>query len=265
MPEGDTVWLTAHRMHQALAGHVLTRSDLRVPRLATVDLTGRTVLDVTPRGKHLLARFEGGLTLHSHLRMDGAWRVYAADERWRGGPAHQVRAVLGTAGHTAVGYRLPVLDLLRTADEPTVVGHLGPDLLGPDWDLDEAVRRLCADPSRPLGDALLDQRNVAGIGNVYKCELAFLARVTPWLPVGDLPPDVPARLLATAQRLLAANKDRVERRTTSGGRTDQPLYVYARAHHPCPRCGTPIRHDTAQDARVTYWCPGCQSGPGPHG
>ncbi|MCH0542717.1 Fpg/Nei family DNA glycosylase [Streptomyces sp. MUM 203J] len=264
MPEGDTVWLTAHRMHGALAGHVLTRSDLRVPRFATADLTGRTVLDVTPRGKHLLARFEGGLTLHSHLRMDGSWRVYAADERWRGGPAHQIRAVLGTTGHTVVGYRLPVLELLRTADEPAVVGHLGPDLLGPDWDLDEAVRRVSADPSRPLGDALLDQHNIAGIGNVYKCELAFLAGVTPWLPVGELPPDVPARLLATAQRLLAANRSRVERRTTSGGRTGRRLYVYGQAHRPCPRCAAPIRCDTS-DARVTYWCPRCQSGPGPRG
>lgn len=264
MPEGDTVWLTARRLHSALAGRVLTRSDLRVPRLATVDLTGRTVLDVTPRGKHLLARVEGGLTLHSHLRMDGAWRVYAAGERWRGGPTHEIRAVLGTTDHTAVGYRLPVLDLLRTADEPTVVGHLGPDLLGPDWDLDEAVRRVCADPLRPLGEALLDQRNLAGIGNVYKCELAFLARVTPWLPVGDLPPDVPERLLATAHRLLVANKERFDRRTTTSGRPDRPLYVYGRRNRPCYRCGTPIRWDDRHD-RVSYWCPVCQRGPGPAG
>ncbi|OII63487.1 DNA glycosylase [Streptomyces sp. CC53] len=267
MPEGDTVWLTARRLHEALAGQVLTRSDLRVPRLATVDLTGRAVLDVTPRGKHLLTRVDGGLTLHSHLRMDGSWQVYAPDERWRGGPGHQIRAVLGTAARTAVGYRLPVLDLLRTTDEATIVGHLGPDLLGPDWDLAEAVRRLCADPTRPLGEALLDQRNAAGIGNVYKCELAFLARVSPWLPVGDLPPDVPARLLATAHRLLDANKHRFERRTTPpGSRPDRPLYVYGRGGRPCYRCGAPVRRHGAEDLpddRITYWCPGCQSGPAP--
>ncbi len=187
MPEGDTVLQTAARLHTALAGRELTRSDLRVPRFATADLTGRTVLDVVARGKHLLTRVEGGLTLHSHLRMDGAWRVYAPGERWRGGPGHQIRAILGNSEHTAVGYRLPVLELLRTDEESRAVGHLGPDLLGPDWDVDLALERLLAAPERPIGEALLDQRNLAGIGNVYKCELCFLARVTPWLPVGDLP------------------------------------------------------------------------------
>ncbi|RST23118.1 DNA glycosylase, partial [Streptomyces sp. WAC04770] len=184
MPEGDTVLQTAARLHAALAGRVLTQADLRVPRFATSDLSGRTVLDVTARGKHLLTRVEGGLTLHSHLRMDGAWRVYAPGERWRGGPGHQIRAVLANTEHTAVGYRLPVLELLRTSEESKAVGHLGPDLLGPDWDPGLAVERLAAAPDRPLGEALLDQRNLAGIGNVYKCELCSLARVTPWLPVG---------------------------------------------------------------------------------
>ncbi|MFI6645063.1 Fpg/Nei family DNA glycosylase [Streptomyces sp. NPDC050504] len=265
MPEGDTVWQTAHRLHAALAGHPLTRSDLRVPRFATVDLTGRTVLDVTPRGKHLLTRFEGGLTLHSHLRMEGAWRIFAPGERWRGGPAHQIRAVLSTAGHTAVGFRLPVLEVIRTQDEPRAVGHLGPDLLGPDWDPDEALRRLCADPARPLGDALLDQRNLAGIGNVYKSELAFLAAVTPWLPVGELAPGVPPRLVATARRLLEANKDRPDRRTTTTARSSERLYVYGRASRPCLRCGTPVRRaePSGDRDRVSYWCPGCQTGPTP--
>ncbi|MFJ8663555.1 Fpg/Nei family DNA glycosylase [Streptomyces sp. NPDC093795] len=261
MPEGDTIWQAAHRLHTALAGRVLTRSDLRVPRFATADLTGRTLLDVTPRGKHLLARIEGGLTLHSHLRMDGAWRVYATGERPRGGPDHQIRAILGNAESTAYGYRLPVLELIRTTEESRVVGHLGPDLLGPDWDPDEAVRRLTADPARTLGEALLDQRNLAGIGNVYKSELAFLAGVTPWLPVGELAPDVPARLVVTAHRLLEANKDRPDRRTTTTRHAaGTPLHVYGRGGHPCLRCGTPIRKAELGD-RVTYWCPGCQHGP----
>ncbi|ANW17749.1 Fpg/Nei family DNA glycosylase [Streptomyces clavuligerus] len=265
MPEGDTVWRTAKRLDTALAGRELTRSELRVPRYATADLTGRRVLEVVPRGKHLLARFEGGLTLHSHLRMDGAWRVFPAGERPRGGPEHQIRAVLGTSSHTAVGYRLPVLELLRTTDEQKVVGHLGPDLLGPDWDPAAARERLLADPSRPLGEALLDQRNLAGIGNVYKCELAFLAGVTPWLPVGELPEGVLERLLATAHRLLEENRDAVERRTTAAGsRAGSRLHVHGRAGRPCPRCGTPVRRSgpgRAGDERISYWCPGCQSGP----
>ncbi|MFF5937432.1 Fpg/Nei family DNA glycosylase [Streptomyces sp. NPDC012508] len=260
MPEGDTVWRAARRLHTALAGRVVTRSDLRVPRFATADLTGRAVLDVTPRGKHLLTRFEDGLTLHSHLRMDGSWRVFATGERWRGGPAHQIRAILGNTEHTAVGYRLPVLELIRTAEEQSVVGHLGPDLLGPDWDPAEAVRRLTTDPGRSLGEALLDQRNLAGIGNVYKSELAFLAAVTPWLPVGELAPGVPERLVATAHRLLEANKDRADRRTTTTRHPTHNLYVYGREHRPCLRCGAPVRRAELVD-RVTYWCPGCQQGP----
>ncbi|MFI1397252.1 Fpg/Nei family DNA glycosylase [Streptomyces sp. NPDC020681] len=276
MPEGDTVWQTAQRLHTALAGQTLTRSDLRVPRFATADLTGRTVLDVTPRGKHLLTRIEGGLTLHSHLRMDGSWQVYGSGERWRGGPAHQIRAILGNAANTAVGYRLPVLELLRTKDEEKVVGHLGPDLLGPDWDPDIALANLLADPSRPLGEALLDQRNLAGIGNVYKSELAFLARVTPWLPVGELPEGTPKRLVVTAQRLLEANKSSFDRRTTatergtSGGppvvgrRPGPRLHVYGREGMRCLRCGTPIRRADQGESgreRTTFWCPGCQAGP----
>jgi endonuclease-8 len=263
MPEGDTVWLTAKRLHDTLAGQVLLRSDLRVPRLATADLTGRGVLEVVPRGKHLMTRVEGGLTLHSHLRMDGAWRVLAGGGPGvrLPGPQHQIRAVLGTARNTAVGYRLPVLELLRTAEEQRVVGHLGPDLLGPDWDPGTALANLAREPGRPLGEALLDQRNLAGIGNVYKCELCFLLGVTPWLPFGLLPADRAAALPGTAQRLLAANRDRHQRRTT--GRTaGQNLYVYGRAPRPCLRCGTPVRV-ADQDGRPTYWCPVCQSGPTP--
>ncbi|MFC9677255.1 Fpg/Nei family DNA glycosylase [Streptomyces sp. NPDC058430] len=266
MPEGDTVLQTARRLHTALAGQVLIRSDLRVPRFATADLTGRTVLDVTPRGKHLLTRIEGGLTLHSHLRMDGSWKVYAPGERWTGGPGHQIRAILGNATRTAVGYRLPVLELLRTADENKVVGHLGPDLLGPDWDAATALRNLLRDPARALGEALLDQRNLAGIGNVYKSELCFLLQVTPWLPVGDLPDDTAARLPELAKKLLEANRDRPARVTTGSGRPGQRLYVYGRAPRPCLRCRTPVRVADQGDGsreRPTYWCPFCQHGPAP--
>ncbi|MER7577403.1 DNA-formamidopyrimidine glycosylase family protein [Streptomyces sp. NPDC126514] len=264
MPEGDTVWQAARRLHAALAGQVLTRSDFRVPKFATVDLADRTVLDVTPRGKHLLTRVEGGLTLHSHLGMEGSWRIYADRQRWTGGPAHQIRAVLATADRTAVGYRLPLLDLIRTTEEPRAVGHLGPDLLGPDWDPDQALANLMADPARALGEALLDQRNLAGIGNIYKSELCFLLGVTPWLPVGALPSDRAAHLPVLAKKLLEANRDRPVRSTT--GRRGPDLFVYGRAPRACLRCGTPIRSANQGDGareRPTYWCPSCQRGPAP--
>ncbi|CAM5628250.1 Fpg/Nei family DNA glycosylase [Streptomyces fumanus] len=264
MPEGDTVWQAARRLHDALAGKVLTLTDFRVPQYATVDLTGRTVLDVTPRGKHLLTRIEGDVTLHSHLRMDGSWRIFEPGRRWNGGPAYQIRVVLGTADRTAVGYRLPVLELLRGAEEHRAVGHLGPDLLGPDWDPERALANVLSDPVRQLGEALLDQRNLAGIGNVYKSELCFLLGVTPWLPAGDLPADRAAALPALAKRLLEANRDRPVRNTT--GRRAPDLFVYGRARRPCLRCGTPIRvadqGDGSRD-RPTYWCPTCQAGPTP--
>jgi endonuclease-8 len=269
MPEGDTVWLTARRLHQALAGHTLARTDFRVPRLATADLTGRQVLDVTPRGKHLLTRVEGGLTIHSHLGMEGSWRINSSGERLRGGPAHQIRAVLATDARTATGYRLPLLEILRTAEEPSALGHLGPDLLGPDWDRDEALRRLASAPDRPLVEALLDQRNLAGIGNVYAAELCFLARRSPWSSVGELPEALLARLLTAAGKLLDANKNRYDRRTTrapTGTDRDRALWVYGRAHRPCHRCGTTVR-DAAfgppERSRTTYFCPRCQPGPAP--
>ncbi|WP_419998381.1 Fpg/Nei family DNA glycosylase [Streptomyces boninensis] len=259
MPEGDTVYRAAQRLHQALGNHRLTRCDLRVPKLATADLTGRLVIETASRGKHLLTRIEGGLTLHSHLRMDGAWQIYAEGDRWRGGPGHQIRAILGNDHHTAVGYRLPVLELLRTTDEDQAVGHLGPDLLGPDWDPDEAERRLLATPDRPLGEALLDQRNLAGIGNVYKSELCFLIQTSPYAPVSAAPN--PTRLIELAKKLLEANKDRQARVTTPSARPDRRLWVYGREGKPCHRCRTPIRKaEQGQPPadRVTYWCPTCQ-------
>jgi endonuclease VIII len=266
VPEGDTVWLTAHRLHAALAGQPLLRADLRVPKLATVDLAGRRLVEVVARGKHLMARVEGGLTLHSHLRMDGAWHLYASGERWRGGPVHQVRAVLETGARTAVGYRLPVLELLPTDEEGGVVGHLGPDLLGPDWDPARAVERLAAEPSRAIGEALVDQRNLAGIGNVYVAELCFLRGVTPWTPFGEV--RAPDKLVVLAKRLLEANKTRPGHVTTGDTRRGRTNWVYGREGQPCLRCGTPVRcgqHGPEDRSRVAYWCPRCQRGPAPGG
>ncbi|MCZ4119390.1 DNA-formamidopyrimidine glycosylase family protein [Streptomyces sp. H39-S7] len=265
MPEGDTVWLTVRRLDEALAGQTLVRADLRVPQLATTDLADRRVLEVVARGKHLMTRLEGDLTLHSHLRMDGSWHLYGPGERWHGGPLHQVRAVLETSARVAVGYRLPVLELLPTSEEDGVVGHLGPDLLGPDWDPAEAVVRLGAQPARPIGEALLDQRNLAGVGNVYVSELCFLRGITPWTPVGDADTE---KLVALAKKLLEANKNRPGHITTGDLRRGRTHWAYGREHRPCLRCGTPIRkgeQGPPERARVAYWCPRCQRGPQPNG
>jgi endonuclease VIII len=257
MPEGDVVWQTARRLHHALAGRTLTRSDFRVPRLATADLSGEEVLETVSRGKHLLTRTANGLTVHTHLRMDGNWRIRPAAEPLR--DDHRIRLVLANEEWRAIGTQLGVVELIRTSEEPQVTGHLGPDLLGPDWDRAEAVRRLAVDPDRPIGEALLDQRNLAGIGNVYKAELLFLRGVNPWRPTGEVANlDAMAGL---ARRLLDANKDRPGHITTGNTHRGQEHWVYGRRGRPCRRCGTPIRcldqGDGRQD-RITYWCPSCQ-------
>ncbi|GAA4447665.1 Fpg/Nei family DNA glycosylase [Phytohabitans houttuyneae] len=272
MPEGDTVWNTARALHRALAGGRVTASDFRVPQLATVDLTGWTVLESASRGKHLLLRLRGPetgasadggdrdggrhLTLHSHLRMDGAWRAYAPGERWAARPAHLIRAVLRTADAVAVGYHIHDLALVPSEEEKGLVGHLGPDLLGADWDPAEAVRRLAAQPDTAIAEALLDQRNLAGIGNLYKCEVLFLRGVDPWTPVRDVP-DL-AAMVTLAQKLLAANRGRWTQSTTGSLRKTETTYVYGRRAQPCRRCGTAIRK-VEQAERVTYWCPRCQT------
>lgn len=272
VPEGNTVWRTAQALRRALAGHDLTGADLRVAAYATSapDLAGRRVLDVAPRGKHLLIRLagrgDGGLTLHSHLRMDGAWRVHPAG--WVVKDARDaVRAVLTTATATAVGYRLHDIALVPTDDEATLVGHLGPDLLGPDWDAARAVGRLRNFPRRPIGIALLDQRNLAGAGNIYKCESCFLAGVSPFTPVGEVA-DLPA-LVDLVHRLLSANRERHRHVTTGDVRNGRALWVFDRAGRPCLRCGTPISSAWQDDEerperrRITYWCRNCQPGPAP--
>ena len=259
MPEGDVVWQTARRLHQALAGRTLTRSDFRVPRLATADLAGDDVLETVSRGKHLLTRTKNGLTIHTHLRMDGNWRIRPAAEPLR--DSHQIRLVLANDDWRAIGVQLGVVELIRTSEESQVIGHLGPDLLGPDWDCAEAVRRLAAEPDRPIGEALLDQRNLAGIGNVYKAELLFLRGVNPWQRVGSVS-DLGA-MADLARRLLDANKERHGHITTGNWHRGQEHWVYGRRGRPCRRCGTPVRsrdQGDGQQDRITYWCPSCQPG-----
>jgi endonuclease VIII len=263
MPEGDTVWLAGRRLHDALAGDRLTRSDFRVPQLATADLTGRTVTEVVSRGKHLLTRVDDDLTLHTHFRMDGSWHLYRHGDRWRGGPQWQVRVLLETAGWQAVGYRLPVVELLPRDREDDAVGHLGPDILGPDWDPAEAVSRLAAEPDREIGAALLDQRNLAGIGNLYKAESLFLAGVDPWSPVREVP-DL-AGVVDRAARLLELNRSTAFQVTTGDSRRGREHWVFERRGKPCRRCGTPVAaadQGRAPHQRISYWCPRCQPGSG---
>jgi endonuclease-8 len=252
------VWLTARRLHGALAGRVLTRSDFRVPRFATADLTGQTVTETVSRGKHLLTRTDAGVTVHTHLRMDGSWRVRPAAEHASGG--HRIRLILANDTWQAVGYLLGVVEILATAAEQGAVGHLGPDLLGPDWDAAEAVRRLRADPARPVGEALLDQRNLAGIGNIFATEMLFLRGIDPWRPVGDVA-DLNA-LVELGRRLLEANKERPGIITTGVARRGEQNWVYGRAGRPCRRCGTTIRsadQGNPGEERVRSWCPACQT------
>ncbi len=301
MPEGDSIWRAAAELHRALAGQTLVSSDFRVPRFATLNLAGWTVSEVVPRGKHLLMRLlepaEGGsaaaaspdeagsaaagsahagsahagrtrraLTIHSHLKMEGSWQVYAPGGRWRK-PGHTARCVLRTATADVVGFSLGVLEVIPTPDESRAVGHLGPDLLGPDWDAEEAVRRLRAAPDAPIGVALLDQRNLAGIGNIYRCETCFLARVHPAAPVSAVP-DL-AGMLGEAKVLLEANLGpgrRVTRGAAFPGVRGTPragYWVYGREHQPCLRCRTPIRRGvlgpaSGMEDRTIYFCPECQ-------
>ncbi len=187
MPEGDVVWNTARRLHTALAGQVLTRSDFRVPRYATVSLVGQTVTEAVAQGKHLLIRTDRGLTVHTHLKMEGAWRIEPAGGR----PlrdSHRLRLLLANSEWVAAGYQLGITEVLPTAREDQVTGHLGPDLLGQDWDPVAAVARLARDPDRPIGEALLDQRNLAGYRDWFTCGDAVPAGRRPVRgPVGSVP------------------------------------------------------------------------------
>ncbi|OLR94173.1 DNA-formamidopyrimidine glycosylase family protein [Actinokineospora bangkokensis] len=263
MPEGDTVYRAAARLRTALVDHPLTRGELRHPRLSTVDLKGRVVVGVRSAGKHLFIRFDRNLSLRSHLMMDGAWDVYTPRMRWRR-PAHQVRALLVNAERQAVGFNLHEMALVPTDEESRLVGHLGPDLLDPGWGPEleaEAVRRLAAEPDRALGLALLDQRVMAGVGNVYKAEVCHILGVTPWSPVSAVDAGEAVRL---SRELLDKNKLVVDRNTTGDLRRGRDLWVYGRRRSGCLRCGGPVVAGV-QGAdvreRVAYFCPVCQAGP----
>ena len=266
MPEGDTVWRTAQRLHAALADKPIVEADLRWPDISTADLSGRATIEVVSRGKHLLHRIEGALTLHSHLRMEGQWRVEATASlagRWRRNP--QLRALIAAADWTALGLRLGMLDLVPTAREGDLVGHLGPDVLGPDWDAARAVDNL-ARAHVPIGQALLDQRNLAGVGTMWCAETLFLEKVPPWSLADEVDRAVVERVVARAHRLIDNGKGHVVQSSTGSYRRDDAHYVHARSGLPCRRCGTTVRVapiGVPPQERTMFYCPGCQGGLAP--
>ncbi|NYG57336.1 endonuclease-8 [Nocardioides daedukensis] len=258
MPEGDTVWRTARALDKALSGARVTLSNFRVPALAELDLRGEMIHGTVSRGKHLLTRVGENTTIHTHLKMEGAWHLYRAETRWQR-PVEQARVILRTPRWIAVGFSLGILEIVATDAEDSVVGHLGPDLLG-EWEPDEAVRRLSTSPpERTVIEALLDQRNLAGIGNLYANELCFLSGVRPDAPMGTVT-GLP-RLVARAKSLLDANKERRTQTTTGNTRHGMQNWVYRRSDLPCHRCGTVIRTTMIGEPgreRAAYWCPSCQ-------
>jgi endonuclease-8 len=252
MPEGDTVYRTATKLREALEGTTLTRCDVRVPKFATVDLTGEKVDEVISRGKHLFIR-AGKASIHSHLKMDGAWLIGGQIRRVQ---PHKVRIILESADSRVAGIDLGVLEILERDRDMEAVAHLGPDLLGDDWEPRAAATNLAADPDRPLAETLLDQRVMAGVGNVYANELCFVLGRLPTSPVSSVKD--PLRVVQRARDMLWLNRSRANRVTTGDTRPGRDLWVYGRAGNACRRCGTIVEMDRNGD-RVTYWCPNCQT------
>jgi endonuclease-8 len=257
VPEGDTIHYAANRIRPVLAGHVPDKLRTLHPRFAAdrwpERLSGRAVQAVDARGKHLLIRFEGGLAIHSHLRMTGHWSVLRDGRRW---PRSARRAwlVMERGGAEVVQFDGPVLELLtdaRVRNDPRIA-HLGPDILAPEFDAGRFLRRLREDdPLRPIGDALLDQRTIAGIGNMWKCEGCFAAQIDPWRATGEVSD-------AEALAIVRAARPGMQQ-SALDGMQDHHRVVYAHAGRPCPRCGATIQsRGQGDDNRVTYWCAGCQ-------
>lgn len=264
MPEGDTIWRLARRF-QPLVGRRIEHSDFRVPTLATATLTGEQIARIWPHGKYLFWQC-GNRILQTHLRMDGTWRMHAVGQRWSA-PAHTARLVFQVDGVEIVGHNLGLVELWPAREYEPRTAHLGPDVLAEAWDdtgRDEALRRIQAAPRRTIGQALLDQRNLAGIGNEYRAEVCFLLGLHPATPVGDC--DV-AAVIDLAAKLMRANLD-TPVRTFTGDRRER-AYVFGRNHRPCLRCGTSVRSATlgggssvtdpeADQGRLIWWCPACQ-------
>ncbi len=265
MPEGDTIKYLTTRLHAALAGRTIVHAEFNVPKHATVNVDGYQIVDVVPRGKHILMRLESPagerITIHSHLRMDGMWELMQTPPSWRPRPGFEVRALIRTEPWTAVGRLLGELDVVATSDESRVIGHLGPDLLADTFVRNEARSRLLVDPARPVAEALLDQRNVAGLGNELVNEVLFLRGVWPWTPVGEVDLDA---VVTLALRLIRANSTRAIRSSTGDLRIGKRAYVFDRGGQPCRRCGSTIQvgeTGTSPVTRAAWWCPSCQPQP----
>jgi endonuclease-8 len=257
MPEGDTIHNAARRVGAVLVGKPIDSIETPQRRHARdrwpERLEGRGVRSVDAHGKHLFLRFDGDLTLHSHLRMGGAWGVYVRGQRWRRSP-RRAWLVIRTPDHEVVQFDGPVLELMtesRTRFDQRLA-NLGPDILGPELDISAFLRRLREDDqTRGIGDALLDQRNIAGIGNLWKAEACFIAGVSPWRPTGEVTDAQAVEIVEGIRPLMRASAD--------GGFQQRDPWVFERHGRPCRRCSTIIRaRSQGDDNRTTYWCPTCQ-------
>jgi endonuclease VIII len=271
MPEGDTIYRTAQALQRHLRGRVVTRFESVFPALTRIDrdrpLAGRTVEQVISRGKHILMTLTGDLVLHTHMRMHGSWHGYAPGVRWRL-PARDMRVLVATAEFVAVGFNVPVAELLTSREllRHQALRELGPDLMDEGFELEAAVQRARAQGRAAIADVLLNQRVVAGIGNVFKSEILFVTGTYPFAPASDVSDADLVRIMRVARDLLRANRSDRGRLTPARGRRtrdsldpDASLWVYERGGKPCRKCGTPIdSKKTGLNARVTYWCPRCQ-------
>jgi endonuclease VIII len=293
MPEGDTIFRAVRTLNRALAGKTVTRFEAAFAKLTRVHddtpIVGRTIESVSARGKHILmtfgpsapfarseqassgrvARSGQGLVLRTHMRMNGSWHIYRPGERWQR-PRSDMRIVIATSDFVAVGFSIPVAEWLdtRALARQEDLRRLGPDLLDAEFDQEEALARLRARATEPIAGALLNQRVMAGIGNVYKSEVLFACRVNPFVAVAALNDEQLRCLIATARRFLQANVTEGLaamttymgfRRTTRRDAPGERLWVYGRAGEPCRRCGAAVQIDKrGRDARLTYWCAICQ-------
>jgi endonuclease-8 len=277
MPEGDSIFRAARGLHRVLAGHTVTRFETAYAHLDRVNvdtpIVGRTIERCESAGKHLLIVFSGDLILRTHMRMSGSWHIYRHGERWWRGP-QAMRVRIDTADFVAVAFDVPVAEFITAKQLETrgPVAELGPDLLGATFDRDEALRRIATTGARAIAQTLLDQRMVAGIGNVYKSEVLFLSGVHPDTPSSAVPPATLERMMAIARGLLQDNvvdgtSPRIQtyrnlRQLNPASEHDESLWVYGRRGKPCRKCGTPIESKKMGiDARPTYWCPSCQPAP----
>lgn len=275
MPEGDTIYRAARTLDKVLRGQVVTRFESVLPALNRIDedapIAGRTVEEVRSSGKNLLLFFSGDLVLRTHMRMNGTWHIYRSGERWRR-PKRDMRVLLETKEFAAVGFAIPVAEFIdaNRLNMHRELAKLGPDLLETEVDDDEILRRFHDRRELTIAEALLNQRILAGIGNVYKSEVLFLGQVNPFSPVASLDESRLRVLVATARKLMRANVASGSdagivtylgfRRTTRRSDPSERLWVYGRGGRPCRRCGTAIEYrKQGLDARGTYWCPQCQA------